>query len=397
MVWFFVSIAYFLLIVSCPFFLWRSFFVVVREVIRSREVTLNQKCSMLWHICKELTCAPFFTLLWYVDELFFSPFMQQKLATPVFIMSQPRSGTTFLLRTLSLDTSTFFSLTHLEWRFPFIALWKILDILGLRKRVEKINYWPDTELGRFAAKIHEHQLGSVEEHGIFFEERMYHHYFTFRRFPFIKVLKRVTNVQNLSVREKRKLVRTFKKTVQKVAYYRGAGRIWLTKENESVDLYKLLRGEFNDANFVVIARPPEGFVSSYVTMSDICTKAKHGVDPHRIANWEKENMEFRKEECLKLIGFCRELERASAITYLTFEQFTTEIQHTVERIYAAVGVPMSDGYARLLADMQAKQDLRDSGYVNAPRNIEGFEAFGEFVARIGAGAAEYGLASQHNL
>jgi hypothetical protein len=107
-------------------------------------------------------------------------------------------------------------------------------------------------------------------------------------------------------------------------------------------------------------------------------------------------MEFRKEQCLKLIGFCGELERVNAITYLTFEQFTTEIQPTVERIYAAIGVPLSDGYARLLADMQAEQDRRDSGYVNAPRSVEGFEAFGAFVARIGAVAPEHGLMPQHN-
>lgn len=235
---FITSIAYIFLVAGCPFFLWRSFFIVAREVIRSHEVALNQKCSLIWHLCKELIYAPFFTVLWYIDELLFPHFAEQELARPVFIMSQPRSGTTFLLRTLSLDANTFFSLTHLEWRFPFIALWKILDILGLRKRLERINYWPNTELGRFAAKIHEHRLGSVEEHGIFFEERMYHHYFTFRRFPFIEVLRRVVEVKTLTTREKRKLLRTFRKTVQKTSYYRGAGRIWLTKENESVDLYK---------------------------------------------------------------------------------------------------------------------------------------------------------------
>lgn len=108
-------------------------------------------------------------------------------------------------------------------------------------------------------------------------------------------------------------------------------------------------------------------------------------------------MEFRKKECLKLIEFCGELERSNAITYLTFEQFTTEIQHTVERVYAAIGVPLSSDYARLLADMQAEQDGCVSGYVNAPRSVDGFEAFGAFVARIGAGAPKHSLATQHNL
>src|SRR5208282_4775004 len=216
--------------VLSPFVLWRSFFLILKRILVTRDLGTRSKLKLLLHLTKELLYLPLLTLLWFIDELWFHAFRTTEVKSPIFIMSQPRSGTTFLLRTLSLDSQTFFSLKHLEWRLPFIVLWKALDRLGLRERVEKINYWRNTEPGRLASKLHFHELGSFEEHGIFFEERMYHHYFTFRRFPLPEILARVTDIENLSNGEKRKLVRTFKKVVQKASYYRGAGRIWLTKE-----------------------------------------------------------------------------------------------------------------------------------------------------------------------
>lgn len=377
--WFIVLACYLVLLAFSPFILWRSFFAVMRAVTFSMALSFKQKLRLAWHLIKELVYAPALTLLWIIDDLIFSAYRFAQLNNPVFIVSQPRSGTTFLLRTLSQDSDTFFSLKHLEWRFPFIALWKLIDFFGLRYFVESIDYWPDTELGRLASKIHHHKLGSVEEHGIFFEERMYHHYFTFRRFPLPEVLRRVTDIKDLTKRERKKLVRTFKKVVQKVAYYRGAGRIWLTKENESVDLYRILRDEFPSAHFLTILREPKDFVSSYITMSQTCTMAKHGIDPQGIEDWREVNMQFRLDECEKLIAFSRELEKGRAITYTTFLQFTTEIKKTVERIYTDIGASLSGKYTQILTEMQTKQDGRESGYINPPCRVDGFEMFERFV------------------
>src|SRR5205807_8760539 len=143
-----------------PFILWRSYGAVLWFVIFDQELSNFEKLKLLVHLGKELIYLPILTILWFIDELIFPFYRQTEIKNPVFIMSQPRSGTTFLLRTLSLDDQTFFSLKHLEWRMPFIALWRILDVFGLRKRVEGISYWPNTELGRLAAKIHFHVLGS---------------------------------------------------------------------------------------------------------------------------------------------------------------------------------------------------------------------------------------------
>ncbi|MET3496912.1 hypothetical protein ABIC90_003977 [Variovorax boronicumulans] len=376
----FFALTYFL----SPFLLWRSFFKVARSVLFSRTLDLCGRLSMGMHLVKELLYLPVLVLFWFVDEILWHSYRKTRVPAPVFVMSQPRSGTTFLLRTLASDEKSFFVLKHLDWRMPFICFWKLIDAMGLRSRLERIDYWPNTEIGRLASKIHFHNLGSVEGHGVFFEERMYHHYFTFRRFPLPEILQRMSEANALTPREKKKIVGTLRKVVQKAAFYRGAGRFWLTKENENVDLFRLVYEAFPDARFLVIVREPSAFVSSYVKMSDACTTPKHGTDPNTIPGWYDANLNFRREQCAQHIAFCQELEKRGAITYVTFNQFTSDVSGTAAHIYEQMGIPMSPEFSAHLQKLQAKQDGRVSGYVNPPSEEVGFEAYANFVAKASA-------------
>jgi omega-hydroxy-beta-dihydromenaquinone-9 sulfotransferase len=371
-----------------PFMLWRSFFVVVRCVVTSKDISSTQRASMAWHLVKDFLIVPLYTLAWMLDRVLYPAVGRVEVRRPIFIMGQPRSGTTFLHRTLSLDRELFFSLKHLEWRYPFLAFWQLIDFFKLRSWIESFDYWPNSKVGRLAAKLHDHRLGSAEEHGIFFEERMYHHYFTFRRFPFPEVLQRVAKIDELTSGEKKKLLRTFKYVVQKVAYYRGRRRIWITKENESVELYKELRKEWEDAHFVVIVREPSEFISSYVSLSLTSTEAKHGIDPRVVAGWHKANMKFRIDECNKLIAYSSELGNEGRVTFVTFSELTAGMEKTMERIYRDLQLTVGHDVSRRLSEMQSEQDRRDAGYRNAPQSIEGLETFGQFVKRLAVEAAE---------
>jgi omega-hydroxy-beta-dihydromenaquinone-9 sulfotransferase len=262
----------------------------------------------------------------------------------------------------------------------------MIDWLKIREFFESIDYWPSTEVGQLASKIHNHKLGNVEEHGIFFEERMYHHYFTFRRFPFPSILRRVSTVDGLSSGEKRKLMRTFTRVVQKAAYYKGPFKIWLTKENESVELYQLINAEFPGGRFITILRDPEYFVKSYITMSNACTVAKHGVDPNKIPGWNEANIQFRLNECEKMIAFCLGLEARKAIFYITYNEYTRHIEDTVRKLYRFLDMAISPQYEDHLISLQDKQDQRESGYVNRNQDTTIFGAYRHFVDLKGARA-----------
>jgi hypothetical protein len=99
-----IVLVYLISFFSLPFPHWPSFLVVLKEVLRTREVTFIQKLSMLSYLIREILVLPVFALFWLIDEIFLARYRNVSIREPVFIMSQPRSGTTFLLRTLQGTT-----------------------------------------------------------------------------------------------------------------------------------------------------------------------------------------------------------------------------------------------------------------------------------------------------
>ncbi|WP_299775929.1 sulfotransferase [uncultured Tateyamaria sp.] len=365
-----------------PFILWRSLFIILKSIFTNREITSKERLSLLLFLAKELLFIPLVVVLWWIDEIFFASFRAEELAPPLFIISQPRSGTSFLLRTLAKDTNTFFTLRHLDWRIPSVMFWSVVDFFSLRKQLEAINYWPNTKLGRLASKMHSHTMGSIETHGVFFEERMFHHYFTFRRFPFPAVMERVKYGLELTPKERRKLIGGLKKVVQKHAFYNKNGTRWLTKENENVDVYRLAYDAFPDAHFLCIVRDPRDYMKSFVTATDASIRAKHGLDIDKIEGWSEANVRFRKEQAIKQIAFCRELETKGAISYVKYDEFVSDIKGSLHRIYESIGEEIGLDFENILDQLQEDQNSRATGYKNTNEEVTGFDEFSEFFASI---------------
>ena len=386
-------------LVVCVFFLvlspfphWPSYRAVFASVTAARSITLRQRAVLFKYLLKDMLVFPMVSFFWLVDEILFRGYRKISVEAPVFIVGQPRSGTTFLHRTLSADQS-FISLKHLEWKYPLISLWKLIDLFRLRALVERVHYWPNTPAGRVARKMHEHRLGSFEEHGIFFEERFYHHYFVFRRYPFPELLGKITDFSPLSERERTRMVDVFRRVVQKTMYYRGRDLIWLTKENESVELYEMMGRAFPGSRFIFIVRKPDECVDSYINLSKTSTVAKTAIDPTTIARWHDENIEFRRRECTKMVEFWARVSSTNRSVAVSYRQLTADIPGTVSYIYQTLGLHMSEEYATHLRRLQTRQRERESGYENAPFDTGGFEFYSRFVADVEAARAGSGQAT----
>lgn len=378
-IFFYLTLVYGVSIFLLPFPHWPSFLVTAVEVLKCPQATISQRLSMFSYLARDFLILPIFALFWITDEIFYRKYNSIEIKKPVFIMSQPRSGTTFLLRSLSEDRDTFLSLKHLEWRYPFISFWKLIDFLGLRNWLENRSYWPNTKLGKKCDKIHAHVLGNVEEFGIFLEERFYLHYFLFRRFPFLPVLDKATDYKKISEKEKKKIARTFTKTIKKAFYFRGSTEIFLTKENEAVDFYQILLEEFPDARFLFIVREPNKVLDSYRTMSLTCTEVKHGLHPEKIPGWHEANIAFRKSECEKFVEFYEKIQSRQKNTLITFNQFTTDIYNTTLKIYRELDLTVSPDFQSVLQKLQVEQNKRDSGYRNESCEAADFEFYADFV------------------
>ena len=370
---------YLLSAIILPFPNWTSYHIAFSAVLTAPGIPIKKRISMLAYLAKEILILPVWAMFWLCDEVVFARYHNAKIRAPIFIVSQPRSGTTFLLRTLSEDGNTFLSIKHLEWRYPYISFWKLVDCLHLRHWLESRSYWPNTKIGRKCRKIHYHVLGSFEEFGIFLEERFFHHYFVFRRFPFPDVLNRVSSFDELPHAQQQAMLATFLNVVKKVYHYRGDDEIFLAKENECVEFCRALIEMIPDARLLFIVREPGAVLQSYRTMSVTCTEVKHGIDPQALSGWHDINVAFRREQCRKFVDYFSEVRRKRRTVLISFADFTTEVLETTLGIYQQLGLPVSDAFRQKLEVLQRDQRTRDRGYVNLPREDDGFEFYAEFV------------------
>lgn len=367
-----------LLYVYAPFPLWKSYFAVFQSVVASREIGWRPKARLLRYLLFDFAAFPFLSLAWQLDKLVVGRAINKADNALVCLVGQPRSGTTFMHRTLS-NCEHFHSIRHCEMRYPFVWLWKGLRFAGLESWVRRRDYWPKTDSGALASKLHSHKLGDYEEHGIFLEERMYHHFFVFRRFPIPDLLKSVSSFANVSASEKRRLHKIFGEVVRKSKYLNGTmQKPVLLKENESVDFYEELYEREHDARFIFVVRDPDLSISSYQFLSVKSTHAKTGIDPTALTGWQEANDLFRLNECKRMIAFYEKLPKNRKLL-VSYERFVDDIEGTTTAILNWLGLPVDAGFASYLSELGRKQTAREKGYENGPHRIDGLDEYKEFV------------------
>lgn len=365
-----------------PYPVWPNYRLILVAILRSPALAFLQKMNLLAALAKDGLVILLLTIPHIVDRIFFNDWRHKPLNSPIFIVGQPRSGTTFLHRTLS-DTGAFVSLPHFYWRFPFICVWWLVERLGLYPTIAKMDYWPATEAGRKANRIHEHQLGDFEEHGIFLEERLFHHYFLYRRYPLPEILPPISRYDHLPATDRGDMARHVMEVVRKFIWYKGTDKPWLTKENESVPIYRELMRMIPDARLLFVVRSPEASLPSYITLSVASTIAKTGIDPRRIPGWHQANMQFRADEVEAMLALHGENRNRNAVACVTYERFVSDLRAALEEIDRQLDLGIEPTCLEVVAGMQEAQNARQRGYcVDACEEIDAFRRYDEFVRAI---------------
>jgi hypothetical protein len=205
-----------------------------------------------------------------LDEIFFFRYRATKIDTPVFVLGIPRSGTTFLHRTLAQDQQfttfktweCFFapSITH---RKIFLTLaWidrKLGSVLGktIQFIQKKIISWMDD--------IHPISLDAPEEDYFVFLPVLYLFMLVFL-FPNDKNLWRMAAFdRDMNQRERKILLKFYYRNIQKHMFVFGKDKVFLSKNASFAAMAKSLQKQFPDANIFYCSREPSESLSSQIS------------------------------------------------------------------------------------------------------------------------------------
>jgi len=379
-----VAIVYIVSIMISPFPCWATYRFLLKTVFLNKDKKIHTRARLrqLAFLLKYLLLNPLWTILWYLDEILFPDYKQQQIR-PVFIIGQPRSGTTCLHRTLAEDSDNFYATRHIEWRYPYIIFNKLIKKSNFAKRWLNKDYWPDSNVGKLTAKMHPNKLRDWEEDGIFFEECFLHHFFIFLRFPYPEVLSHVDNFAGLPEKVKQKMLAVHRKVIQKVGYLNnGSSKYYLSKEVTGHDKIEDILKLYPDAKFIVVVRQSREFMNSLLELARYSTLSKTGIDPVDLATWEEIFLERMRQDSSLLTELCEKQIRKSQQVRISFDAFTGDMLDSTRYIYEKIGCQLNDGFVRYLEEKQLDQKNRDKGYLYEKRKLSGFEGFDCFVREV---------------
>ena len=202
-------------------------------------------------------------LCFLLDEILFPGYRQQKVQNPIFIIGNPRSGTTFLHRLMYQDTDTFTAFTVWEMVFaPSIIqrkiIWAIIKIarwIGypINQRVNSIN--DHLALGEFDS-AHSIRLNEAEE-----DEHILIHNWTSASlwgiYPFPdELLPYFLFDQEIPEKKQQKVMSFYKNMIQRHLYAHGGQKILLSKNPSHTSKLAALTKTFPDARFINLVRTP---------------------------------------------------------------------------------------------------------------------------------------------
>lgn len=225
----------------------------------------------------------FHRLCFLFDDLFYPRWRTVSDPSLVFIIGNPRSGTTMLHRILAADDRHFFTFRTWELLFPAITQKRVLSLLG-----RGLDRWTGGRLSRAVQererrlfekfnKIHRIGLFSAEE-----DDKLLFHHCSFHGmawfFPF-EELKRFHRFDlALPDDEKRRIMDFYKECLRRQVFYIGQGRRLVSKNPASSLKVESLYRHFPHCRVVYLVRNPLEVVPSTINMAHAVWKRVAGIE-----------------------------------------------------------------------------------------------------------------------
>jgi hypothetical protein len=294
-------------------------------------------------LLRVLFMFPVEVCLWYLDRLLFPGYRQVRVERPLFLLGQPRSGTTKLEEILSEDGEHLVALRLIEMRLPYLTVQYALDGLvwldrhvlqGLLTLVfVQWLHWncpydhkgPRHDMRRLQYELH-------DEDDILFLFHQMHHFQLCGILPDPAFVRHLLRFDTLAQHKRRRLLEFHRECVQKVLYRRGQGKTYFAKWVAAWNgMLNEARVVYPDGQFIVIVRDPALSLPSWFKLQGLLSIDMSGEDimarPHLRQVFKEENIVWFHRE----IEFCRTTTPGS-LYVLHSEEFYNDIPATMRKV-----------------------------------------------------------------
>jgi hypothetical protein len=295
------------------------------------------------------------------DQIFFWRHKEVQVKQPVFIIANPRSGTTYLHRLVALDEErftytkfahTFFMTTTFVYLYR-VARWLDRKILAgfVSKTMDRLDdkFWGGWD------NIHSLGFNKAEEDELVFAQMMMSPGVLIP-FPFMDVINGNKFLDNEPADVRKNVMDFYESCVKRFMYGYGQNKTYLAKNVMSTGRFKTLMERFPDAKIIYIARHPYDAIPSMTSMFTVMYKTPDGkngeVHPAKKA-WSQLAIDFYK--------YSKEMRRtipADRFIQLKYDDLLDNPQQTVLKIYEQFGWQPSAKFIERLE----KEGKRNASY-----------------------------------
>lgn len=224
-----------------------------------------------------LLFAPALACAWIgflLDEILYPAYRRQEVAEPVFIVGNPRSGTTFLHRLLARDEGRFLSTNTYELflapsivqRKLFSALSRLDRVLGapLHRLIDALQ-----ERWQRANAMHRVALREPEED----EYLLFYVWSCLKLWTFGAMLEEAQRYvyfdERMSSQDKRRIMSFYEGCLKRHLYYHGRSNVvYLAKNPSYTPMIDTLLQRYPKARIIYMARNPLDMIPSYISLTE---------------------------------------------------------------------------------------------------------------------------------
>ncbi len=327
------------------YFHYPTLFKLIRLTFSRRYFSLRHAALVIIFLVPFLFLRMFVWTMRMLDYVFFPAFVKQTVRAPLYIIGNPRSGTTFSHRLLALDEQ-FSYLKLYQTIFPAVTCYKLFSWIG---RIDRLVGSPGRRLLNSISKkgfkgwdaIHQTGPEKAESDEMLFVYAMLSPLLGLL-FPFLEDMDEVTFVDFMPQESRHKLMSYYKGCLQRHLYATGPDKILLQKVALIAGRLQSIHDLQPDMRIVHLVRHPNESIPSLISMFEATWKS---LAPNACKD-NRAYLELTDMICDYYVHL-HELEKGfpeETLLKVPYEDLISDPYKTVCRIYEKFGLEKSPEY-----------------------------------------------------